>query len=50
MIQEDEECVLVFLLFFSFWCFMPKGEKIRGVNNFFDAMEVVAARVMFVSV
>ena len=32
-IQEDEECVLVFLLFFSFWCFMPKGEKIRGVNN-----------------
>jgi len=29
---------------------MPKGEKIRGVNNFFDAMEVVAARVMFISV
>ena len=27
--------------FFSslFWCFMLKGEKIRGVNNFFDAME-----------
>ena len=49
-IQEDEECVLVFLIFFSFWCFMPKGEKIRGVNNFFDALEVAAARVMFVSV
>ena len=32
------ECYF-FLLFFSFWCFMPKGEKIRGVNNFFDAME-----------
>jgi len=29
---------------------MPKGEKIRGVNNFFNAMEVVAARVMFVSI
>ena len=28
MIQEDEEWVLVFLLFFSFWCFMPKGKKI----------------------
>ena len=28
-----------FFFFFSFWCFMPKGEKIRGVNNFFVAME-----------
>ena len=50
MIQEDEERVLVFLLFFSFWCFMSKGEKIRRVNNFFDAMEVAAARVKFVSI
>ena len=33
-IQGDDEYVLIFLLFFSFWCFMPKGEKIRGVNNF----------------
>ena len=31
--------MLVFFLFFYFWCFMPKGEKIRGVNNFFDAVE-----------
>ena len=30
--------------FLLFWCFMSKGEKIRGVNNFFDAMEVVVAR------
>ena len=28
-----------FFFFFSFWCFMPKGEKIRVVNNFFVAME-----------
>ena len=32
--QGDDEQVLIFLLFFSFWCFMPKGEKIRGINNF----------------
>ena len=25
--------------FLLFWCFMLKGEKIRGGNNFFDAME-----------
>ena len=49
-IQGDDEYVLIFLLFFSFWRFMPNGEKIRGVNNIFDAMEVAAARVMFVSV
>ena len=28
-----------FFFFFSFWCFMPKGEKIRGVINFFDTLE-----------
>jgi hypothetical protein len=28
----------VVLLFFAFWCFMPKGEKTRGVNKLFDAM------------
>ena len=39
-----------FFLFFSFRHFMLKGEKIRGVNNFFDAMKVATARVMFVSV
>ena len=36
--------------FLLFLCFMLKGEKIRGVNNFFDSMEVAAARVIFVSV
>ena len=28
-----------FFFYSLFWCFMPKGEKIRGVNNFFYAME-----------
>ena len=36
--------LLLFLVLYA------KGEKIRGVNNFFDVMEVVAARVMFVFV
>ena len=37
-----------FLLFLVLYA---KGGKIRGVlNNFFDAIEVAAARVMFVSV
>ena len=36
-----------FLLFLVLYA---KGEKIRGVNNFFDAMEVAVARVMFISV
>ena len=31
------ECWSFFLS--SFVCFMSKGEKIRGANNFFDAME-----------
>ena len=34
MIQEDEERVLVFLLFFSFWCFMQKGRKLEGSTTF----------------
>ena len=36
-----------FLLFLVLY---EEGEKIRGVNNFFNAIEVVVARVMFVSV
>ena len=35
---------VVFLLFLSFLCFIPKMEKIRGVNNFFDVIEVAAVR------
>ena len=26
--EENEEWVVGFSLFFSFWCFMPKGEKL----------------------
>ena len=38
------------LSFLFFLVLYAKGEKIRGVNNFLDAMEVAAARVMFVFV
>ena len=31
------KCWSFFLSYFL--CFMPKGEEIRGVNNFFDTME-----------
>jgi len=43
-VSVDLSSFLLFLVLYA------KGEKIRGVNNFFDAMEVVAARVMFISV
>jgi hypothetical protein len=33
-ISRRSEFVDFFLLFSSFWCLFPKGEKIRGVNNF----------------
>jgi len=35
---------VVFSSFLLFLVLYAKGEKIRGVNNFFDAMEVVTAR------
>ena len=35
---------MVFLLFFSFWCFMPKGENIRGINNFLMPWRVCCSR------
>jgi hypothetical protein len=32
--SKRSEFVDFFLLFSPFWCLLPKGEKIRGVNNF----------------
>ena len=45
-IQEDEEWVFVFLIFFSFWCFMPKGEKLERGQQLFrrHGEEIAAAR------
>jgi hypothetical protein len=33
-ISRRSEFVDFFLLFSLFWCLLPKGEKIRGDNNF----------------
>ena len=46
-IQGDDEYVLIFLLFFSFWCFMQKGDKIRGVNNFSMPWSAAVLHVLF---